>query len=946
MKSVNRLLFKRFFAFACLAALLTFWTTVPLLLPAPSRAQVRSTYDEGAVGLGMWLRRLQTTASVLHTGAHPDDEDSALIARLARSDGARVGYLSLTRGDGGQNLIGPELFEPLGVIRTEELLQARKLDGGEQFFTRAFDFGFTKSRAETAQKWDEREILADMVRVIRTFRPLVIVSRFTGAPADGHGHHQFAGHLTPLAFRAAADPKEFPEQLAEGLRTWQARKLYVSARVSRESEPQREGDATMLVKTGQFDPLFGQSAYEIAMRGRSQHKSQGEGRLELHGPQFSGVRAVGRAPDFTLQGEGESDIFAGLPITLTSGVRALGFDNAELIELLQKIEEDAKTALEKFNGNDPRTVIAALNAGLSQTRQARQFLANMPARQTNNEQSNLRDPDSVRADAELLLARKEQEFTEALRLATGVMVDVLADAETVAPGESFNVTARVFFPEESPVEIKNIRLRAPGGWQVRDAATQTTGADTGPPTQHEVARRATQFHVTVPADARLTQPYWLRQPREGFLFKPMTDAPRGEPFAPALIHAEVELSVGDTPLLLTAPIEYRTLDPARGELRRELNVVPALSVAIDPSLVIVPTQARRQPQRVVVRLSNNSQGPLSGRVRLRMPPNAANYVWQAQPADAPFALQNKGERAAFTFDVSVAAPRAEGNGNRLRVADSFLLGAEAVTADGRKFDRTQRVIAYPHIQTHRLYTAAEAIVKVFDLKVAPVRVGYVMGSGDEAPEAIRRMGLQATLLDENDLSIGDLSSRFDTIVVGVRASQTRPDFVANNGRLLDFVRRGGALIVQYQRPDYAERGLPPLPAKMQEPGGIARVTDESAPVRVLQPTHPAFNFPNKITNEDWQGWVQERNLYNFITFDPAYVTLLESHDANEPANNGGEVYLRLGRGHYVYTSYAWFRQLPAGVPGAYRLFANLLSLPKANQSNVPAKRRWRFRRVL
>lgn len=882
----------------------------------------------------MWLRRLQTTASVLHTGAHPDDEDSALLARLARIDGARVGYLSLTRGDGGQNLIGPELFEPLGVIRTEELLQARKLDGGEQFFARAFDFGFTKSRAEAAQKWDEREVLADMVRVIRTFRPLVIVSRFTGTLADGHGQHQFAGYLTLLAFRAAADPKEFPEQLAAGLRPWQARKLYVSARVSREGEGRRENDATTLINTGQFAPLFGRTPYEIAMRGRSQHKSQGEGRLELRGPQVSGVRLWENAPDNAGQKEQGQSLFDGLSITLADSVRAVGVTDGALLDQVKEIEKDAALALEKFNAPDPRSIVVALSSGLTHTRQAREKL------------SQLKAPADARADADSLLARKEQEFTEAVRLATGITVDVLTDAETVAPGEPFTVTARVFFPEGSPVKVKDVRLRTPGGWQVRDVATETTAANIGPPTQREVARRAAQFHLTAPADALLTQPYWLRQRREGFLFNPTTDAPHGEPFAPAFIHVEVELSVGETPLRLTQPVEYRALDPARGELRRELNVVPALSVAIAPPLIIVPQGKKRTTSRVVVRLHNNAQGPMSGRVRLQLPLNASGYVWLSQPADAAFALKSKGEYVSFAFDVSITAHAAKAGSDDSKKNNSFLLSAEAVVADGRKFDRTERVVAYPHIQTHRLYTPAAAIVKVFDLKVAPVRVGYVMGSGDEVPDAIRRMNLPVTLLDENDLSIGDLSSRFDTIVIGVRASQTRPDFVANNQRLLEFARRGGALIVQYQRPDYAERGLPPLPAKMQERNETARVTDESAPVTLLQPAHPAFNFPNKITNEDWQGWVQERNLYNFITFDPAYVPLLEAHDTNEPANNGGEVYLRLGRGHYVYTSYAWFRQLPAGVPGAYRLFANLLSLPKADQRNVPAKRRWRFRRVL
>ncbi|MDQ3134436.1 MAG: PIG-L family deacetylase, partial [Acidobacteriota bacterium] len=796
-----RRLQSRYTVLACLAAVLTLWPSafVPV---ATTRAQVRPTYDEGAVGLGMALRRLQTTASMLHTGAHPDDEDSALIARLARGDGARVAYLSLTRGDGGQNLIGPELFEPLGVIRTEELLQARRIDGGEQFFTRAFDFGFTKTREETATKWGEREVLADMVRVIRTFRPQVIVSAWSGTPADGHGHHQFSGYLTPLAFRAAADPKAFSEQLAEGLRPWQARKLYVRARAPREGDQQLEASRVVGIDTGRYDPLFGRSTYEIAMDGRSQHRSQGEGRLELRGPQTSGVRLSERAADFTLQTGDEPSVFAGLPVTLADSARALGVSDESLGAQLREIERDAALALEKFNALDPRTVNVALISGLSKTRQVRAIIKG--AKGTNGGGGATSLPAFV-DEIDFLLSRKEGEFTEALRLAAGVVVDVLSDAETVAPGESFTATARVFFPEQSPVKVRDLRLRAPDGWQVRDvSATETIGATiTAPAAPREVARRAVQFNVTVPTDALATQPHWLRQQREGFLFKHPADAARGEPFAPALLYAEVELALDDNTVLQFAqPVQYRTLDPARGELRRELNVVPALSVAVDPALLLSPQNRIGEARQVIVRLINNSTRNINGRVSFTLLNSGHVFDWPLRPANAAFEMKSKGSRQSLNFSLTV--PRG-------LPAGSYTIGVTAITTDGRTFNQTERLISYPHIQTHRLYTPAETVVKVFDLKVASVRVGYVMGSGDEVPEAIRRMGLPVTLLDENDLSISDLSSRFDTIVVGVRASQTRPDFVANNNRLLDFVRRGGALIVQYQRPDYAEKNLMPLP---------------------------------------------------------------------------------------------------------------------------------------
>jgi LmbE family N-acetylglucosaminyl deacetylase len=886
------------------------------LLPAayfPPHAQVRAHTDEGAVALGFMLRRLQTTASVLHTGAHPDDEDSALIARLARGDGARVGYLSLNRGEGGQNLIGPELFDALGVIRTEELLQARRLDGGDQFFARTFDFGFTKTRAEAAHRWPEREVLADMVRVIREYRPLVVISRFTGTPADGHGHHQYAGYLTPLAFRAAADPREFPEQIAAGLRAWQARKLYVS--VFDGATKQANDPAVVEINTGQFDPLIGRSYYELAMEGRSQHKSQGEGALELRGTQTSRVRLLERAPDGLQHDPHEQTIFDGLDTTIRGIARLTNLRSDELNNELADIEHDATTAQEKFNALDPRTVVAALTAGLTQTQAARATVRRLSAQKDASD------------EADFLLAQKETEFEQALRLATGVRVEALADAETVTPGDTFNVTVHAFLPDIKLARYRGFQLRAPAGWRVE----QQEAFSPGPPD----APTAT-FRVTVAADAPPTQPYWLQRPRKGDLYEWTKDDPQTLPFAPALLHTEATFDVGGTSLVITQPVEYRTLDPARGELRRELNVVPALSVELSPSLLVVPRSTQPSSQRIVAQLTNNAAGALNGQLKLPTDASRAGLpgdFLQAAPPPAPFALKGKGTHATQALDVRFKALDMDIKGYRVQVNLSGFIDAQAVTSNQQPFTLTEHTISYPHIQTHRFYTSAETQVRIFDLKVAPVRVGYIMGSGDEVPQAIERMGLPVTLLTEQDLATGDLT-RFDTIVVGIRASQTRPDFVANKERLLEFMQQGGALIVQYQRPDYARAALPPFPAQQEvqtENGqtNISRVVDETAPVTILQPTHPVFNFPNKISAEDWQDWVQERNLYSFTTFDARYTPLLEAHDANESPQTGGEVYARIGRGHYVYTSYAWFRQLPAGVPGAYRLFANLLSLPKS-----------------
>ena len=858
--------------------------TASLLLPR-AEAQVRPVYDLGAAGLLQVLQRLQTTASVLHTGAHPDDEDSALLARAARGDNARVAYLSLTRGEGGQNLIGTELFDALGVIRTEELLEARRLDGAEQYFSRAFDFGFSKLREEAARKWDERAILDDMVRVIRLFRPLVIASRFSGTPADGHGHHQMAGFLTPLAFKAAADPNEFPDQLKEGLRPWQVKKLY--------SRPLAEAPATLDVQTGVFDPALGRSYAEIALQGRSQHKSQAQGTIETRGPQTSSLRAVvGVAAGPTP----ERSVFDGLDVTVPGLARLAGLPDGALRADLATIEAAAKKALQDFQPRDPSRILPALLDGLKAVRAARQALPSLDA------------PASARADAEFLLALKARDFTTAAIQAAGVVLDPLAEQETVVPGGTVAVNVRVFLAQPSLATVVSTTVRAPAGWAVVPAAARE-GREEG--FRRERPSAAFRYEVSVPATAAATEPYFLEQPRDGDRYLWPEGTPRAMPFAPAALAGEVTLRIGDVEVVATQPVDYRVADPIRGELRRAPSVVPRVTVGMDASLLVLPVGRTPHQQRIVVRAASLSPGPVRGTLHLRVPAG-----WTVSPSEAPFSLSASGEQTSSAFTVTAPATRTAGR---------YAVEAEA-RVDGVTFSRDVQLVSYPHIQPHRVYEPARTRVEVLDLKVAPVRLGYLMGSGDQVPDAIRRMGIDVMLIDGDMLATGDLS-RFDTIVVGIRASETRPDFVANNSRLLQWVERGGTLIVQYQQREYTDRRLPPHQAALM---GNPRVTDENAPVRILTPDHAVFTFPNRITAADFDGWVQERNLYAFSSFDTQrYTPLLESADPGEPAQRGGELYAEVGKGRYVYTAYSWFRQLPAGVPGAYRQFANLISLSKA-----------------
>lgn len=871
------------------------------------KAQIRPVYDSGASGLAQKLERLQTTASAMHTGAHPDDEDSGLLAYLARREQARTAYLAINRGEGGQNVIGQELFEPLGVIRTEELLQARRLDGGQQFFTRFMDYGFSKTRKEATRIWGEKAVLADMVRAIRLFRPLVIISRFTGTPADGHGHHQLAGYLTPLAYKAAADPTQYPEQFQEGLRPWQARKLYVSQSFAANAA----NVPTLILNTGEYDSLIGRSFFEIAMEGRSQHKSQEMGSLELRGKQNSGLRLL---ESNAAKVETERSVFDGIDTSISGIPKLVGLSDSPIDGELRNVQKAAARALAEFDALNQGKIVAPLAEGLRELRKARREIAERAVRGQNN---NL-------ADADSLLAQKEREFSDALQMASGVVVDALSDTDTIVAGDKANVAVRIFAPEGGSVKPIGAMIRVPQNWTANNAPVPTPSPNQGFRSRDEASLNFYFFTISTPANAAPTEPYWLESPRENFAFDwSAPDAEKNLPFQSPLATAEVKMEIGGEEIIVSKSVQYRFADAIRGELRRDLNVVPLITVNLDSNLLIAPASAKAQKQRVVLSVTDNAAREAKGTVKLDLPSG-----WTATPNRANFDLKTKGEKTAAAFDVSVPANAKTG---------SYKIAATA-TVDGETFNQSVQEIAYPHIQTHRRYLPAEIVAKVIDLKIAPVRVGYIMGSGDQVPQAIERMGLSVAMLEEKDLSTGDLS-RFDTIVVGVRASQVRPDFVANNARLLDFVRNGGTMIVQYQQPDYVNRNLAPFPAKTDSVANGAqrisnvRVTDENAAVKILAPANPIFNFPNKINDADFANWVQERNLYNFSTFDAQYTPLLESHDAGEADSSGGLVYAKYGRGNYVYNSYSFFRQLPNGVPGAYRLFANMLSLPRARTRN-------------
>jgi LmbE family N-acetylglucosaminyl deacetylase len=871
-----------------------------VLFAISAGAQVRPVNDYGALGLARILKQMQTTGSVMMIGAHPDDEDSALLAYLARGENARTAYLSLTRGDGGQNIIGPELFEPLGIIRTEELLQARRLDGAEQYFTRAFDYGFSKTLAEAKSKWDEKVIVCDAAIAIRRFRPLVVISRFSGTPRDGHGQHQYAGYISPLAVNAAADPKQCTG--SDSGQPWTVKKFYVESGFNDTTPP------NLRINTGTYDPLLGRTYFEIAMEGRSMHRSQGEGRLELRGDQFSGLNLVGAEKD-----KREQTIFDGIN-TSVKGIAALsgeaGGQMSENLSLLAaRIDETVRTQpLLQPEGLLP--AFAQIYKLAGDTLKA-----------------------SKAPDTYYYLTRIQTLSASGLQVAAGVQVDALAERDSLTVDETVGVSVKTYFSSPD-VKVKDVQVDETCQGVDWSGCGVVHIEKTAPPDNAAAARRESPKdaqYFKVRAQKTLffpTQPYWLRQERTGDLFI-WSDSPgvrqdeRTLPFSPPLIVADLKLEIAGIEVIVRCPVEYRYADPARGEIRKGLDLVPPVTIGLDKDVLIVPVSDKQQTRRVGVTVTNNTISAVSGKISVNPVPDGVKIL----PETAPFDLKRHDETTTISFDVTIPA------GARPQEAFPLRLDAHIVTEPfSSRPDREMHVVAYPHIQTHRYYTEPRSDLRILDLKTSPANIGYVMGSGDEVPEAIRQMGMNITLLGEQDIASGDLA-KFDTIVVGIRASETRPDLVANNTRLLNYVRSGGTVILQYQRNNFVQSGLAPYKIDTTDKqgttaGAIARVVDENAPVKILEPQHAVFNFPNKITEKDFEGWVQERNAYNLVTFDPLYTPLLESHDEGEQENKGGLVIAKVGKGNWVYCSYSFFRQLPAGVPGAYRLFANLLSLPK------------------
>jgi LmbE family N-acetylglucosaminyl deacetylase len=868
---------------AGLVVLATLATAQPPLQPLD--------FDRGASGLALALRKVGVSARVLWVTAHPDDEDNAVFVRLSRGLGVRTALFSETRGEGGQNAIGPELFDALGMLRTGELMAVHRYDGAEQYFGRAYEFGFSFSVEETFEKWGREETLGDVVRILRAFRPDVVVTM----PPEGEGggqHHQAVGRLALEAFRAAADPDRFPGQLREGLRPWQARKIYqgLVGGFERESGPVR-------VPTGVYDPVLGMTWRQLGSRARAMHRCQGMGQLVAEaGPAESVFRLLDAEPKVVGV---EADILDGVQTSLAGLARFA--PNVALDGDLAALQAKAWAARSAFDARNPAAAVPALAEALTSVRS---LLAALESR--------VADP-AARAEVAERLRDEEVDVETALTLAQGLELHAFADDGLVAPGQEVGVSLSVSNGAGSPVDVEALELEAPPGWTVARREGEA-GAK---------ARRA-RFAVTVATDALPTQPYWRRE-KDRDRHALVAPADETLPWSSPALVARARSRVAGVETTLRAPVVWRYEGPfVGGERRHEVQVVPALAVRVSPEIAAVSLSSPRKPLEVRVFARGLARGASEASVRLEAPPG-----WSVEPASASLRFGHEGEETGAVFRVTPPP---------VLQAGTLALRAAAVR-DGREYRGTVLAVEYDHVQRRQLLRSAETRLLVLDVRTAPgASIGYVMGSGDAVADAIRQLGVPLTLLSADDLRFGALG-RFSTIVTGIRAYETREDLRSSHARLMRWVEAGGHLVVQYNRaafnrltpdgpppPDDAPSPYVPYPAVVTS----ERISDETAPMRVLAPGHSLLTKPNAIGEPDWSGWVQERGIQFLAARDPRYRELLAATDPfpyNPGEKHGLLVEATVGRGTWTYVGLALFRQVPAGVPGGWRLLANLVSRP-------------------
>ena len=861
-----------------------------LSLSAPSSALAQ---ERGAAALDHLVNGLLVTPRVLVIAAHPDDEDTQLIAWLSRGRHVETAYLSLTRGDGGQNLIGNELGEALGAIRTEELLSARRIDGGHQYFTRAYDFGFSKTAEETFKHWDHEEVLRDVVTVVRSFRPTIIVAVFSGTPSDGHGHHQVSGIVAREAYDLSADTVRFPTATYGPM--WEAQKFYRGARFT-------GVQGTLSFNVGEFNPVSGRSYTEMAGESRSQHRSQGFGVLQRRGVSMDAVARQGSRVNEATPPKSEQTLFDGIDTTLAhlhAGIPAEGGRH------LHQARVHADSARALLDYQHPGRIIAHLAATASALSALREMTPSC-TRRVGARAARPAPCTAAQLDADAAVTQMQERAADALLAAAGVAVEATAERELLAFGDSMPAAFTVYNRGSVPVTVRAVALN---GYSDTLATPVVILPDSAWST-----RRMLVGIVD-------TRPWWLGK-RQGDLFadrqSPADGLGRVSAVSDGLtrgvalredVRRETEAGVdveigGATVSTPREPIGYRFADPVQGEQNRPVGGAPAVSLSFDRGLEWIPAG---KPMDRLLRLTVQSYSTTARSYTLRV---LAPKGITVDSVTRTLSLEPLEVREVF---VRLRGTLAEGR---------YEFGVIAEGEMGR-YAEGFRAIEYSHIHPIRLYRSSGVWLQAVSVNIpAGLQVAYVQGVGDLSAAGLRQLGIPLTVLTPQELPLVELN-RFSTVIIGPRAYQASPELRAQNRRLLAYVKDGGTMLVQYGQQEMARPGLMPYPVSLARTA--QRVTLEDAPVTVRDATSSLLGWPNRIGEKDWADWVQERALYMPSVIDPKYATPLEMHDPGEPANTGAILSVRYGKGMYVYTTLSLFRQFPAGVPGSARLFVNLLS---------------------
>jgi len=898
--------------------------------------------DRGAAGLSHMLRELQTRASLLLITAHPDDEDGGMLAYETRGQGVRAALLSLTRGEGGQNVMSGDFDDALGLLRTQELLLADRYIGVDQYFGRMADYGFSKTLAEATQKWTHDRVLSDAVRVVRMVRPLVVASVFVGAPTDGHGHHQMAGEVTQEAFLAAGDPSKFPEQIREGLRPWSPLKVYARVpgfQITKEGMydyaidkfvPVRFFDYvaqkwsttrptnTLEIQEGSVDPASGLTYLQIAREGLGYQRSQnGGGMIPEAAPFASAYHRYGsRVP----AAEHENSFFDGIDVSV-NGIADLARGNTQFLrDGLAEIAESASDALKQYAAERPWAIAPALADGLKNTRSL-------------IDQTKSHDFDG-KEDVLFELGVKEEQFEKALAMALEISFEAsVAEASqapgrgrqsstdaafaagragfagrsggptfTIAiPGQSFSVEASIFDQSPESVAVESVAVTPSDGknWNIRgeNAARKLDSSK----------REQWRFSVTVPQDAALTRPYYSRPNVEQPYYDIGVERYRNLPVAPYPLAVHARLAFRGVPFEVAQVVQTGENITGIGVVHNPLIVAPAISVSVSPAAGAVPVESKSFDFTCLIH--SNVKGPAQGELRLKLPPG-----WRSKPTESHFVFARDGEDQTVIFSVSPDQIKPE----------DYTITALA-EYEGRTYTEGYHLAGYPGLRPYPFYRAATYKAVGVDVKLPPhLNIGFLPGTGDDVPQALENLGATVRILAASDITHSNLSE-FDTIVLGTRAYAVRNELKAANSRLMDYVRDGGVLVVQYQLQDF-DHDYGPYPFTLGS--NPQKVVDEKSPVTILDPASAAFAWPNKITTADFGGWVEERGHGFLRDWDAHYTPLVETHDPEQDPQKGGLLYARYGKGFYIYDAFALYRQLPSGVPGAYRLLANLVSLGK------------------